>query len=171
MNLETGIIEENEFRLSDEQLIEFYGKFNLHQLRNLYIIMTHVENYSVDAEVHILKKYIEKLEENIKYNDDEAFYDKLDDYNQDRPLTNILKNRCLLSNREIKFLYVMNNDANSNFKHIVEYYDYELGEKEEQYNAYVDQTNKIESELHNELVKINNKCRLQLKLKTKSLNN
>ena len=168
MNLETGIIEENEFRLSDEQLIEFYEKFNLSQLRNLYTIMINVTEYSVSAEIDILKKCIEKEESNFQYNEDEAFYDKLDDYNQDKPLDNILKHVCLLKNQEVKFLYVMNHDANSNFKHIVEYYDYELGEKEEQYEAYVNQTDMIDKKLSSELFKINSGKRMHLKMKKKS---
>ena len=171
MNSEIGNFEESEFRLNDEQLIKFYGKFNLQQLRNLYIIMTNVTEYAVSAEIDILKKYIEKKESEFQYNEDEAFYDKLDDYNQDKPLDNILKRVCVLNNHEVKFLYVMNHDANHNFKHIVEYYDYELGEKEEQYNSYVNQTDMIESKLYTELVKINSGKRILLKFKQKSLNN
>lgn len=156
-----------EFRLNDEELIDFYKKFSLQQLKNLRIIIVNVEKYSIKTELNILDKYIENVKNNFQYNEDEAFYDKLDDYNQDKPLTNILKQKENLNNQEIKFLYVINDDANNNFKHIIEYYDYELGEKEKQYSSYVDETNKIKSVLYNKIIDniIHNSNGLKIKTK------
>ncbi len=88
--------EESEFRMSDSELISFYKKFTRNELNILNNILHWVPDTDVKNELNILQKVLEH--ENLKEG-------------RDYLSINLSKKRTVLTDKELKTLYIVADEA------------------------------------------------------------